>query len=211
MKVIILGATGAVGRDLTQLLLEDSEIEQVDVFVRREPVFASDKLKVHIVDFNHPEQWSNTFKGDVLFSCMGTNRAAAGSKENQYKVDYTYQYNFAKAAADNGVPAYVLVSSAMADSKSRFFYTRMKGELEDAVSKLGFSQLSILRPPSLISKNTTKTIEKISVPVIQFFNKIGLFRSIKPMKTEVVAHAMLNLARQHRSGVFDPQDIWNIK
>ena len=67
MKAIILGATGAVGRDLTQMLLKDSEVEQVDIFVRRKPDFTSDKLKVHIVDFNHPEQWSKAVKGDVLF------------------------------------------------------------------------------------------------------------------------------------------------
>lgn len=80
MKAIILGATGAVGRDLTQLLLEDSDIEQVDVFVRRKPDFTSDKLKVHIVDFNHPEQWSNAVKGDVLFSCMGNQQSCCGQQ-----------------------------------------------------------------------------------------------------------------------------------
>lgn len=78
MKAIILGATGAVGRDLTQLLLEDSDIEQVDVFVRRKPDFTSDKLKVHIVDFNHPEQWSNAVKGDVLFFLHGHQQSCCG-------------------------------------------------------------------------------------------------------------------------------------
>jgi hypothetical protein len=62
------------------------------------------KTKEHVVNFDQPESWKELLKGDVLFSCMGTTLAAAGSKASQYKVDYTYQYETARMAAENNVP-----------------------------------------------------------------------------------------------------------
>lgn len=195
MKALILGATGAVGTDLTSLLLDDPAFEEVDIFVRRAPAISHPKLQVHAVDFEHPEEWSQLVLGDVAFSCMGTTLKAAGSQDAQYRVDYTYQYEFAKRASINGVLGLVLVSSAMADARSRFFYTRIKGELEDAVRQLPFSRLSILRPPALIRKNTDRVSERISLPILRFFNRIGLFRKQTPMETMTVARAMVALAK----------------
>ena len=207
MKAIILGATGAVGRDLTEMLLKDDYFGQVDIFVRREVNAVHPKLKVHVVDFDHPENWQDQVHGDVVFSCMGTNRKAAGSKDRQLMVDYTYQYGFAGIAAGHGVPAYILVSSFGADPKSRFFYTRMKGELDDAVLKLPFTRTAIVRPTSLIRKNTDRTIEKISVPLLIFLNKLGLMSGMRPMKTETVARAMVKIAKENLQGIFEARDI----
>lgn len=75
-------------------------------------------------------------RSDVLFSALGTTLKQAGGKEDQDRIDYTYQYEAAAAAARNGVSQYVLVSSSGANPKSGIFYPRMKGELEDAVGVL---------------------------------------------------------------------------
>ena len=112
MKALVIGATGAVGMDLVEQLLKDDAFERVTVFVRRPLAVENPKLTVHIIDFDHPEQWRELLQGDVLFSCLGTTIKAAGSQEAQWKVDYTYQYEAAKAARENGVEAYALVSSA---------------------------------------------------------------------------------------------------
>ncbi len=111
MKALVLGATGAVGKDLVEQLLKADAFERVDVFVRREVKVTSAKLVSHIVDFQHPETWAGLLTGDVLFSCLGTTIKAAGSQEAQWKVDYTYQLEAAKAARANGVKKLVLVSS----------------------------------------------------------------------------------------------------
>ena len=74
----------------------------------------------------------------------------AGSKEAQYKVDYTYQYEVAKAAAENGVKKYFLVSSAGANYKSSNFYLRTKGSLDEKVQQLSFEQICIFRPSILV-------------------------------------------------------------
>lgn len=210
MKALILGASGAVGKDLLKELLKDERFDQIDLFVRRDLAIDNPKITTHIVDFDHPDDWRLLVQGDVVFSCMGTSLKQAGSKEAQYKVDYTYQYQFAKTAAEQGVKAYILVSSAMANPHSHFFYTRMKGELEEAINQLPFQQISILRPPSLIRKQTKKQSEKVTISILKFFNRFGLLLSQRPMKTEIVACCMTRLAKTEQSGIFETNDIFNI-
>jgi len=211
MKTLVIGATGAVGKDLVQLLIDDSSVERVDIFVRREVKISAAKLVVHVIDFDHPETWASQLQGDVLFSCLGTTIKAAGSQENQWKVDYTYQYEAAKAAKANGVKTYVLVSSVGANAKSKVFYTKMKGALDDAVQELGFEGCFILRPPSLIRKGSNRFGEKVGIVALKVFNAIGLLRSFTPMRTEDVAAAMIRLAKSGRQGVeiIDSQEILN--
>ena len=209
MKALVIGATGAVGKDLVGLLLSDETIERVDIFVRREVQIRSDKLFTHIVDFNHPETWVGELQGDVLFSCLGTTIRAAGSQDAQWKVDYTYQYEAAKAAKANGVKTYVLVSSVGANAKSKEFYTKMKGALDEAIQELGFEGCFILRPPSLIRKGSDRFGEKVGIVALKAFNAIGLMRSFTPMPTEAVAAAMIRLTKSGRQGVeiINSQDI----
>ena len=212
MKALVLGATGAIGKDLVELLLKDPTVDRVDIFVRREVNIPSAKLVVHVVDFDHPEQWADKLSGDVLFSTLGTTIRAAGSQEAQWKVDYTYQYNAAKAARENGVPTYVLVSSVGANAKSRVFYTRMKGALDNAVQELGFPGCYILRPPSLIRKGSDRFGERAGIVALRAFNAIGLMRAWKPMPPEAVAAAMLRLAQSGREGteIVDAQEILKV-
>ena len=209
MKALVLGATGAIGKDLVELLLKDSSVERVDIFVRRAVDFSSAKLFTHVVDFEHPEAWAEQLRGDVLFSCLGTTIKAAGSQEAQWKVDFTYQYNAARTAREQGVPAYVLISSVGANAKSRVFYPRMKGALDEAVRQLGFESCFILRPTSLIRKGSDRFGEKAGVAVLKAFNAVGLMRGLAPMPTEAVAAAMIRLAKSGRQGfeIITSQDI----
>ena len=212
MKALVIGATGAVGKDLVELLLKDESFERVDVFVRREVKVPSSKLVPHVVDFDHPEAWSDLLVGDVLFSCLGTTIKAAGSLDAQWKVDYTYQLQAAQSARKNGVPVYALVSSVGADAKSRIFYSKMKGALDRNVQALGFEGCFILRPPSLIRKGSDRLGEKIGVVALRAFNAIGLMRNFTPMPTEAVAAAMIRLAKSGRkgTGIFTSQEILSI-
>ena len=198
MDALVIGATGAVGKDLVNQLLKDESFGSITAFVRRPLGVENPKLTVHVIDFDHPEQWKDLLQGDVLFSCLGTTIKAAGSQANQWKVDYTYQYEVAKAARENGVEAYALVSSIGANPKSKVFYTRMKGELEEAVKHLGFPACFILQPPSLIRKGSDRFGEKAGVVMLKALNAIGLMRSWTPMPTEEVAAAMVRLAKSGR-------------
>ena len=210
MKAIVLGATGAVGLDLVEMLLKDNAFSEVEIFVRRAMPMENGKLTTRIVDFKQLKDWQDMIKGDVIFSCMGTTLKTAGSRERQYEIDYTYQLEFAQAAHSNGVPIYILVSSTMANANSKLFYTRMKGELEEAIQQLHFQKEVIMRPPSLIRKNTTKTNEKLAVAVLKVLNALGLFKKQRPMPSEVAAQAIIVAAKQGVSGIFEPIDIWNL-
>lgn len=200
LRALVIGATGAVGKDLVRQLLEDDAFGKVTLFVRRPLEVDHPKLSVHIVDFDRPEAWGDRVRGDVLFSCLGTTLKAAGSQPAQWKVDYTYQYATAKMARDNGVRTYVLVSAVNASPESKFFYNRMKGELELAVKQLGFPSCFILQPPSLIRKGSDRFGERAGVAVLKAFNALSLMRSYKPMPTETVAAAMIRLAKSGREG-----------
>lgn len=212
MKALVIGATGAVGKDLVRQLLKDESFERVDVFVRREVKVPCSKLVSHLIDFDHPEEWSERLTGDILFSCLGTTIKAAGSQDAQWKVDYTYQYEAAKAARNNGVGKLVLVSSVGADPKSKIFYSRMKGQLDEDVQKLGFPGCFIMRPPSLIRKGSDRFGEKAGVAMLKAFNAIGLMRSWSPMPTEEVAAAMIRLAKSGITGthIITSQEILSV-
>ena len=202
MHALLIGATGATGKDLLDLLLKNNSFHQVDIFVRRDLDVQHEKLKIHVIDFDQPEQWRHLVKGDVLFSCLGTTLKAAGSKEAQWKVDYDYQYQFAEFAKENHVNHYVLVSSGFSSPNSLFFYTKMKGQLEEAVKALGFPKLSIFNPPVLIRKNSDRTMEVAGLKAIKFFNQIGILRSQEPLPTEILAQAMINSAKTKENRIF---------
>ena len=195
MKALIIGATGATGTELTKQLLEKEEFTEVHVFVCNVPKINHPKLNVHKVNFNEIITWSEKLKGDVLFLAMGTTLKTAGSKEAQYKVDVTYQFETAKAAADNNVPKLILVSSVGANHKSIFFYPKIKGLLEEMVKKLNFKSIYILRPPVLNrGEAMMRATEKKTIAFIKSFNKIGLLLSQKPMTILLLAHKMILLA-----------------
>lgn len=200
MKALIIGATGATGKDLLLKLIEDSHFTEVHVFGRRELNIKSDKITTHIVNFDHPEDWKHLVTGDVAFSCLGTTLKDAGSKEAQRKVDYDYQFNFAKSARENNVEDFVLVSSYGANPKSKIFYSRMKGELEEAIKNLHFNKLTIFNPGMLDRKDTDRTGEVLGARIIKFVNKLGCLESQKPLPTNVLAQAMVNATKIKSNG-----------
>lgn len=192
---IVIGATGLTGSYLVPLLLADNRFSRIKIFGRRTTNQQHPKLEEHIIDFDKPTEWKHLVTGDILFSALGTTIRQAGSQEAQYKVDYTYQYKFAEAAAQNGVPVYVLVSSAMADPSSRIFYTRMKGELERAVQKLPFSTIHIMQPGPLEGeRKENRTGEKVMLKVIHFLNGLGIAKKQKPVHGRILAQAMINVS-----------------
>lgn len=209
MKAILLGATGAVGRDLVRQLLQDDRFTELYLLVRRIPEgLSSPKLRIELLDLDQPNEWPELPEADVLFSSLGTTLRDAGSQAAQYLVDYGYQYEVARRAAARGVPHYVLVSSWGAKPKARSFYPRMKGELEEAVQALPFRRISILRPPLLERKGSTRSGERLTAAVLRGLSALGLLRAFRPMPTSVVARCMHALSTSQHSGILEPRDIW---
>lgn len=202
---IILGGTGLVGSRLIDLLLGDSRYGKVTVLVRRPLNKAHKKLNEEIINFEKPEEWKNLIRGDEFYSCLGTTIKTAGSKEAQYKVDYSYQYAAAEIAAANGIKKYVLISSAGANLNSKMFYSRMKGKLDSDVKLLPFESITIIKPSVLVGKREQKRIgEEFAAKALQFLIKfIPLLNKYKPIDAEIVAFAMINSANNPKSGAHE--------
>ena len=217
MKALVIGSTGATGIELTKQLIEQEEFTEIHVFVRNIPTINHPKLNVHKVDFNEINIWSEKLKGDVLFLAMGTTLKTAGSKEAQYKVDVTYQFETAKAAANNNVPKLILVSSTGANQNSIFFYPKIKGELEEMVKKLNFKSIYILRPPVLDRGEVMMrpTESKKTIAFIKRFNKFGLLDSQKPMTTSFLASKMIKLVNKETIDkitiILEAKDIFSLE
>ncbi len=192
---LVIGATGLVGAHLVQLLLTNDNFSRVKIFGRRSTGLQHPKLQEYIINFERPQEWQHLVTGDVAFSALGTTLKKAGSKEAQYKIDYTYQYEFAWAAAQSNVPVYVLVSAAMAHEHSRIFYSRMKGELERDIKMLPFQNIHIIQPGILKGdRSESRTGEEIGIKIIEFLNSIGIAKKQKPVPAFLVAQAMINVS-----------------
>lgn len=196
MHALVLGGTGASGQEIVKLLLNDSHFSRVSIFVRRKVDIEHEKLDIHQIDFSRLNEYKDLVKGDILFSALGTTKSDAGSKEKQYLVDYTFQYEFAKMASDNGVPHYSLISSLGANKRSLFFYPKIKGELEESVKLLPFNTIQIFQPPSLIrQKELMRAAEKLSVIFFNRLTALGVLKSLKPLHVKDLALKMINEAK----------------
>ena len=212
LHALVLGASGATGRELVKLLFDDSNFNQVSIFVRTDPKISDKKLTIHKIDFAKLEEYKDLIKGDILFSALGTTKKEAGGKKEQYLVDYTYQYEFAKMASDNGVTNYSLVSSTGANSNSSFFYPKIKGELEESVKKLNFKKIDIFQSPMLIRQpDLMRSGEKSGIKFLNAVNKIGVLKSQKPLNVKDLALKMIKEAlniREERITTFTTKDLF---
>lgn len=194
-EAVILGATGLIGKELLKQLLNHDNYVKVTILLRREIDIEHPKLVKHIIDFDKPEEWNKLINGDELFMAFGTTIKKAGSKEKQYKIDVSYQFEVAKAAFNNGCKKLILVSSAGANSKSTVFYNHLKGRLEDKLQAFDFEKKIIFRPSVLIGTRPEKrSMEKLAIKTIRILNAINIAKKYKAIPGKTVARALINTA-----------------
>jgi uncharacterized protein YbjT (DUF2867 family) len=151
-RVLVAGATGLVGRECVHRLCSASGIVLVRALVRRRLVDAppSPLLEERVVDFAALESRADLFGVDAIVCALGTTLKRAGSREAFRAVDFDLPLGIARLGISRGTRHFVLISALGANPRSRFFYNRVKGELEEALGALGYPSLSILRPSILL-------------------------------------------------------------
>jgi len=189
MKALIIGATGATGKDLVNILLQDPHYTEVVTFVRRREM-THPKLVEVLTDFDRLEDVSEYIKGDVWFSCLGTTLKAAGTQDKQWHIDYEIPLKFAEIAKRNGVLSMVLLSAYGASPASRVFYSKMKGQLEEDIARLAFDQYIIFKPGILVRRGTDRSGENVMVRLLEFVNRLGIARKFRPLPTAVLAEKL---------------------
>lgn len=200
---LVLGATGVVGTQLLKRLCTSKDYQTIHLFTRRELEYKDSVCKVHIVDFDNMKEFADLFHVNDVFICLGTTIKKAKSKEAFRKVDYDYVVEAGKLAKAANVENVLVISAIGADSKSSFFYSRVKGDMEEILKQLKLNSLHIFRPSLLIGERKELRIgEKISGKLSSIFKflLVGPLRPYRAIHVETVATAMSIAAKSVNSG-----------
>lgn len=203
-SALLAGATGLVGWQLLNLLLSDPFYSRVYVLTRRKISLNHPRLEQLILDFDRlPEH--DLPKVEDVFCCLGTTMKKAGSKAAFRKVDYDYPLVLAQEAAKKGASRYLLVTAMGANRSSLFFYNRVKGEVEEAISKLvQYKAVYVFRPSLLLGhRKEDRTGEAFAQKITRLLRPlmVGPFRKYRPIQAHVVAEGMLAAAKSDERGV----------
>ncbi|AZZ35483.1 hypothetical protein CIK05_01260 [Bdellovibrio sp. qaytius] len=197
---VVIGATGLIGSELVQKLMNSSEYNKIIAIVRRPKEWPSQKVEVINIPFEQLEQQQFSDGADY-FCALGTTIKQVGSQAEFRKVDYEYVLSFAKVAKKCSANSFHLVSALGASAKSANFYSRTKGQIENAVSNLEIKKVRIYRPSLLIGKREklgqpSRLGEEIFTVVYNNakFLFSGFMKKYEPITAEKVATAMFNKA-----------------
>ena len=198
---LIAGATGLIGQQLLQLLIESPLYEKV-IAITRQDLPVHTKLVQVKMEFGNITEKSGVLKADDVFCCLGTTIAKAGSKEKFRQVDFYYPYLLAKTTHAAGAKGYLIVTALGANKTSSIFYNEVKGEVEEAVASVGFDAVHIFRPSLLLGDRNEKRSGEDAAKL--FYRIFGFlipdkYKAISSLK---VAKAMLHFAAQDKKGTF---------
>jgi uncharacterized protein YbjT (DUF2867 family) len=203
---VVIGATGLIGSQLLQLLLDDTSFSAVRILVRRSISISHPKLIVQTVNFtNYHDLKEKMSTGHSIFCCVGTTqKKVKGDKVAYRKVDFDIPVNTANAAIENGFKNYLLVSSSGANANSGNFYLQLKGSVEETISKLPFESIHFFRPSLLLGDRAEfRAAEKLAQGSMKFFSFLflGALKKYKPIHSIDVAKAMAAAAKQQTKGI----------
>ena len=199
MKVLLLGATGLIGRHVLEGLLATPQVTQLIAPTRRtltdNGLHANSRLRNVLIDFDRLDEYPELFDVTTIVCCLGTTLKQAGSKENFRKVDFQYCRDAAELGRAQRARAFLLVSAIGSSISSPFYYSRVKGELEQHLIELEYNHLSLYRPSMLLGEREEFRLgEKIYsklTPLVDPFMR-GPLRHYHAIPAKTVAKAMVN-------------------
>jgi uncharacterized protein YbjT (DUF2867 family) len=203
MKTALLaGATGLIGGQLLELLLNDNRYAQVIAISRRPLKNSHSKLRNIVADIASLEQHKDQLAADDVFCCLGTTMHQAKTKEAFWHVDFDYSVLLAKLSWESGAKQFSLVSALGARKSSFIFYIQVKAWTEEAIASIGFEGYHIFRPSLLVGPRTKP--RAVEVAAKWFYRTFDFLipKRYKAIESIRVARAMLALADQEWKGNF---------
>lgn len=199
---VIIGATGAVGKEILKEILADNFYNKVYILGRESigKLGDEERLTKIIVDFENLNFDTSILEDADVFASLGTTIKIAGSKENQRKIDVDYTVNFAKLC-EGKIRSFNVVSAMGANSKSKSFYTSLKGELEDRLKEMNLGVLRIFRPSLLISKREDKRIlEEVFFKITPIFKALlkGNLKKYSPIEASLLGKVIVRFATENK-------------
>ena len=201
---ILLGASGLVGGFCLRDLVDDPAYTRVMTFGRRQlPALTRAKVSQRIADL--ATLTADDFHGaQDVFCALGTTIRKAGSQAEFRRVDLQLPLHLAGQAVQAGAEQIVVVSSVGADPRSKNFYLRTKGELEQEMANLPFKAVHILRPSLLLGKREEfrlgEAIGMTVAPALDLLT-LGKLRRYHSVHAQLVGRAMVAAANQGTAGV----------
>jgi uncharacterized protein YbjT (DUF2867 family) len=201
----VIGSTGLVGSHLVDLLKGENACQKIRLLVRRPVEFSHPKLEIKLVNFEDYESLKSEIAGcNVLFCAIGTTQKKVKGDQLQYrKVDFDIPVNAARACLETGGTNFLLVSSVGADSKSKNFYLRLKGEVEEAVQKFPIESISVFRPSMLLgNRKEFRLGERIGQAGMKLIAPLlaGKWKKYKAIEAGDVAAAMIEASKENKEG-----------
>jgi len=204
-KVVVAGASGLIGSKLLNILLQQATYDEILILVRKELPIADKKLVQLVIDFEKLDEYAGAIIGHALFCCLGSTKKKTPDLIEYRKIDHDYPVKLAQLAKQNGVEQYHLVSAIGANSKSSNFYTKMKGETEEDIQKLGLKCLHIYQPSVLTGdRKESRPAERFAIGLMKVIDPIltGALKKYRSIPAETVARAMFNESKRKEEGVF---------
>mgnify|MGYP000906032709 CR=1 FL=1 len=205
---LLVGASGLVGHELVNIILENPDYETLTILVRKRMDVEHPKLVQIEVDFNRLEAYKDFFSVTDVFCCLGTTIKKAGSQAAFRKVDFEYPLVMANLAKEQGAQKFLMITAIGADAHSKVFYSRVKGEIEQEIKQLGLASVHFFQPSLLLGNRSEFRLgEKLAMIVSPIFGilMVGSLRKYKPVKAKEVAMAMQIIAQRPLTGTFTYQ------
>ena len=199
LTALIAGASGLVGGECLQRLLASDAYSTVTVVTRRSlgSLARHRKLREVVVDFEQLDSVGGELRADHVFCALGTTIRKAGSQAKFRQVDFEYPRHLAELTLANGAKYFSLVSALGASSKSGVFYSRTKGELEDALRAMGWPGLCLVRPSVIAGdRQESRPLERLSEILLRFGPA-----TYRPVAAGKIAAAMIATAQREPRGV----------
>ena len=192
VRLLLLGATGAVGQQVLRLALEDERVAQVTAPTRR-PLTPHPKLRNPVTDFSALPDGASIWDADVVICALGSTIRKAGSEAAFAVVDRDLPIAIAKCARATGARSFALISSLGA-SHAGDFYLRTKAEVEDGIRQLGFASYTIVRPSLIDARRTeTRPAERLGLALAHLFTAL-IPRRYRPVSAQAIAITLLRHA-----------------